>query len=180
MANFRLEQRPAPLRGTGSRAQVVHWVELDSQFRSTSHTSSGSFPFREVTFHIPSTILGSWRSVWQSHCSWLLPGIHCNRLLLCLLWVMGLQQGLHFLPKMSLSKIFIYFVSVSLEDLSLVIVSHPVGYIPFCPCISHNQHRCSCILYSVPATCIWSCMYAVHVRILYPAVMCWTVPVQVE
>lgn len=42
MANFRLEQSPARLRGTGSRAQVVHWVELDySQFRSTSHTSSG-------------------------------------------------------------------------------------------------------------------------------------------
>lgn len=42
MANFRLEQSPAPLRGTGSRAQVVHWVELDySQFCSTSHTSSG-------------------------------------------------------------------------------------------------------------------------------------------
>lgn len=85
-----------------------------------------------------------------------------------------------FLPKMSLNKIFFYSVSVSLQDLSLVIVNHPVGYIPFCPCISHTQHRCSCILYSVPATCIWSSMYAVHVRILYPAVMCWTVPVQVE
>lgn len=47
--NSRLEQRRSPLQETGSRAQA----------------SSGSFPFREVIFHVPKATLDSRKSVCQ-------------------------------------------------------------------------------------------------------------------
>ncbi|KAK7889797.1 hypothetical protein WMY93_025357 [Mugilogobius chulae] len=56
MGNPREMERPAPLEGNGSRAQAVREVRptISSRKRSTSRTSSGSFPASEVTFHVPS------------------------------------------------------------------------------------------------------------------------------
>lgn len=132
MANFRLEQSPAPLRGTGSRAQVVHWVELDySQFCSTSHTSSGYshserwHSISQVPFWVAGDLSGRVTAL-GCYLAYIATDSYyasCGR------WVYS--RAYIFLPKMSLSKIFFYSVSVSLQDLSLVIVNHPVGYIPF-------------------------------------------------
>ena len=52
---------------------------ISSRNRSASRTSSGSFPNREVTFHVPRASFSSRRSDRQGVCLRLLPSSHCTR-----------------------------------------------------------------------------------------------------
>ena len=59
---------------------------VSSRYLSTSWTSSGSFPIREVTFLVPMASFSNRRTDHQGPCFWL---PHSTRSLWLLLWVVG-------------------------------------------------------------------------------------------
>jgi len=66
---------------------------ISSWYRSTSHTSSGSFPASEVTFHVPRASLCCWRSAPPGPLPGLPPGLHSTRPRCLSLLVEGPQGG---------------------------------------------------------------------------------------
>uniref|UniRef100_A0A3Q1CWI0 Uncharacterized protein n=1 Tax=Amphiprion ocellaris TaxID=80972 RepID=A0A3Q1CWI0_AMPOC len=66
---------------------------ISSRNFSASHTSSGSFPAREVTFHVPRASLCSRGSVRQAPRPWPPPNTHGTGPLWPLLRVVGLLEG---------------------------------------------------------------------------------------
>lgn len=91
-----VEQSPAPLQKTGPRAQAVHrGARLYLAGNTTLCTSSGSFPTREVTFHVPTAVLNSRGLDSQSLHPWLLPNTHIYYLIMKVILRITFSNNIH-------------------------------------------------------------------------------------
>lgn len=87
-----VEQSPAPLQESGPRAQAVH---RGARLYVAGNTSSGSFPTREVTFHVPTAVLNSRWLDSQSLHPWLLPNTHIYYLIMKVTVRITLSNNIH-------------------------------------------------------------------------------------
>lgn len=89
----RVESSPVSLKELGSRVYREASPTISSRYRSTSHTSSGSFPLSERTFHVPM----AWVTVRGLDHSGPRPRLpykpHCTGLTWIFLWMVSLMDS---------------------------------------------------------------------------------------